>query len=341
MVIHFHTHTLVFFSHLFSSRERMCSCVARVYGLLLLLQGYLLFEAEYCVLMLPSTCNYGNQSFLCVWPSFCDSHCITIVPRLCSSIILLSLSLSASPISKNIYAALRAGSPRAAEPSAMCVVRVLRSWWNKVIRTVLSGMNFVAILRRSAILCVLMQNFVPIMPTMNESLRWFSVFMRPKGNLLLAHCSIIRSAFHIVFMFGSLFLFRESSRFFRVEFMFFSHSFQEISHGLHVFFTPISHFFHIHFRKFHTDFTYVHTNFMVFLPFFACFWGILLFWAEKGTFWQDWMRTIHDYPWLMMTFLVLAMTTDDFSWLSLHCIGLIMTFCDFSCTGYDFSWLCR
>jgi hypothetical protein len=66
MVIHFHTHTLVFFSHSFSSRERMCRYVARVYELLLLLWEYLPFEAEYCALMLPSTCNYGNQSFLCV-----------------------------------------------------------------------------------------------------------------------------------------------------------------------------------------------------------------------------------------------------------------------------------
>lgn len=60
MVIHFHTHTLVFFSRSFSSRERICSCVARVHGLLLLLRGYLPFEAEYSALMLPSTCNYGN-----------------------------------------------------------------------------------------------------------------------------------------------------------------------------------------------------------------------------------------------------------------------------------------
>ena len=63
MVIHFHTHPLVFFSHSFSSRERMCTCVARMYGVLLLLRGYLPLEAEYCALMLPSTCNYGNQSF--------------------------------------------------------------------------------------------------------------------------------------------------------------------------------------------------------------------------------------------------------------------------------------
>jgi hypothetical protein len=61
MVIHFHTHTLVFLSHLFSSRERMCSCVARMRGLLLLLQGCFPFEAEYCALMLPSMCNYGNR----------------------------------------------------------------------------------------------------------------------------------------------------------------------------------------------------------------------------------------------------------------------------------------
>jgi hypothetical protein len=37
-----------------------------MHGLLLLLQGYLPFEAEYCALMLPSMCNYGNQSFLFV-----------------------------------------------------------------------------------------------------------------------------------------------------------------------------------------------------------------------------------------------------------------------------------
>jgi len=33
------------------------------------------------------------------------------------------------------------------------------------------AMNFVAILRRSAILCAPLQNFVPIMPTMNLSQR--------------------------------------------------------------------------------------------------------------------------------------------------------------------------